>query len=165
VRWRWRRVVNTDKNNGRPCVNANRISVRVVTLLRPSMTVRGTLVVGGHLLLGGKGLSQLHNTTICRHDTHTHTHTHTHTSQRLNVDTHTAVVVWGGPLEIPAVFLSGMVGLGILAVAVQSTGTHCESPTVLRATGGATVVSGWLTEYNHICILLCYSVTREAIKR
>lgn len=35
-----------------------------VTLVCPSMTVRGTLVEG-HLFLGGKGLSQFHKTTIC----------------------------------------------------------------------------------------------------
>lgn len=34
-----------------------------LTLVCPSMTVRGTLVEG-HLFLGGKGLSQFHNTTI-----------------------------------------------------------------------------------------------------
>lgn len=35
-----------------------------ITLVCPSMTVRGTLVEG-HLFLGGKGLSQFHKTTIC----------------------------------------------------------------------------------------------------
>lgn len=34
-----------------------------LTLVCPSVTVRGTLVEG-HLLLGGKGLSQFHKTTI-----------------------------------------------------------------------------------------------------
>lgn len=34
-----------------------------LTLVCPSMTVRGTLVEG-HLFLGGKGLSQFHKTTI-----------------------------------------------------------------------------------------------------
>lgn len=40
-----------------------------VTLVCPSMTVRGTLVEG-HLFLGGKGLSQFHKTTICMGKAH-----------------------------------------------------------------------------------------------
>lgn len=40
-----------------------------VTLVCPSMTVRGTLVEG-HLFLGGKGLSQFHKTTICTGKAH-----------------------------------------------------------------------------------------------